>query len=67
MQKTLFKSPKGVIAVAGAATIVVTTLFVTFMPFMTAQAQSSGGIWSGSEFCEKPGPHNYLPEVVVEQ
>lgn len=67
MQKTLFKSPKGVIAVAGAATMVVSTLFVTFMPFMTAQAQSSGGIWSGSEFCERAGSYNFLPEVVVEQ
>ncbi|MDO9550935.1 hypothetical protein [Rhodonellum sp.] len=45
-------------------------LTVTFLAIFTlapiAQAQSSGGIWSGSEFCEKTGPYNCLPVVEVE-
>jgi len=45
-------------------------LTVTFLAIFTlapiAQAQSSGGIWSGSKFCERAGEFNCLPEVVVE-
>ncbi|SDZ56436.1 MULTISPECIES: hypothetical protein [Rhodonellum] len=46
-------------------------LTVTFLAIFTlapiAQAQSSGGIWSGDYFCEQSGIYNCLPEVVVEQ
>ena len=45
-------------------------LTVTFLAIFTlapiAQAQSSGGIWSGNHFCAEPGMFNCLPEVVVE-
>lgn len=53
-------------SVIGLSVLTVTLLCVlTLAP--TAQAQSSGEIWSGDEFCEMPGGYNCLPEVVVEQ
>jgi len=63
--KTTFKFPKRVMAVAGAAAIMVATCGVALMSNSTVQAQS-GGIWHGSKFCEEAGNYTCLPEVVVE-
>ena len=63
--KTMFKFPKRVMAVAGAAAMMFATCGVVLVSNSTVQAQS-GGIWHGSEFCEEPGNFTCLPEVVVE-
>jgi len=66
MQKSLFKFPKGVIAVAGAAVMMVCTLSVMLLSNTTAEAQSSG-VWSGSYFCQVPGRFICLPTVDVQE
>ena len=52
--------------------ILVTSLSVLTVTFLCvfalapkAQAQSSGGAWSGSYFCEAPGGFYCLPVIVV--
>lgn len=53
------------ILVTSLSVLTVTLLCVlTLAPI--AQAQSSGGAWSGDQFCEKSGGHYCLPEIVVE-
>lgn len=58
--KTTFKFSKTVMAVAGAAAIMVATLGVTLMSSSTAQAQSRE-IWHGSYYCEQDGDYTCLP------
>jgi hypothetical protein len=41
------------------------TFLCVFALMPIAQAQSSGAAWSGNEFCERPGGHYCLPEIVV--
>lgn len=45
--------------------ILTVTLLYVFTLAPIAQAQSSGGTWSGDEYCAKPGGYICLSEVVV--
>lgn len=63
--KTMFKFPKRVMAVAGAAAMMLATCGLALISTSTVEAQS-GKIWHGSEFCERAGNFTCLPEVVVE-
>jgi hypothetical protein len=49
-----------------ALSVMTVTLLCVFTLAPIAQAQSSGGTWMGSYFCEKDGGFYCLPEVVVE-
>ena len=64
MKTTIFRFPKTVMAVAGAAAMMLATCGVVLVSNSTVQAQS-GGIWHGSEFCERPGNFTCLPPVDV--
>jgi hypothetical protein len=49
-----------------ALSVMTVTLLCVFTLAPIAQAQSSGGIWSGDHFCENAGGFYCLPEVVVQ-
>lgn len=66
MKTITFRFPKTVMAVAGAAVMMLATCGVVLVSNSTVQAQS-GGIWHGSEFCERPGGFTCLPPVDVNE